>query len=383
MILFLFDHREHKPTFLFIQEGAENAPVFEGKEAEAKFMETFFSPEEIKALTKKGPEEVMKFVEEKFEEKFGAEQYESEIEKHLQAHITDSATRERLVKDSMARYQAKYRAAIAQFYRHTENEISHFEDLMEEVQSSTESELGKLSQAIKNTQKTESTKPELQNVPNPIENTTHVGQWPFKIPLVGPLFEHVDLPIVSMAVKPAEYREYREFQSEATDQFSEFVEALGGQYLNPNLLEAHLTEEGLDEYKKLAGLNLIGDGFQDGMEDYVSKQLEDIFENTKDADELKKQLTSLRDYIVEKYTTYANEDGLIDLHELRKLNRQAGRFIDLTREINKTDDPEQIIRKLEANQFLQPEVIEKATERMIEQMIKEATRNGNETQLTQ
>ncbi len=384
MLLHLFDHREHKPTFLFAkQEGAETATIFEGKEAEKKVMESFFNEEELKELTKKSPEEVRQFVDEKFEERFGKESYENELEQHFKSYRVAPMVKERLMKDSMARYEANYRSTLARFYRHTESKISHFEDLMEETRSSTRDELSKLSQAIENVQAVESSTPELENVVNPVEKLTFGGTWAHKIPLVGPLFEHTDIPILSPVITPAEYREYREFQGETTGQFISFTEALSDQFLNPDLMEDHLTKDELDEYKTLAGHDWFTDGFSDGMEDYVEKQLKDIFENTKDADELKKQLTLLRGYIVERYTTYANEDGLIDLHELRRLNREASRFVDLTSELNKTEDPEEIIRLLEANQFMKPEVLERATGVMLDQMLKDSIRNGTETHLIQ
>ena len=294
-------YREFEQKRFLFRDGAETPDLKKGVEA----IETRISEDPSK-LAEMQPEELAAEIRRRIEEKFPPNDYEN----------------------------SDYEKIVAAAYRRIEARVFEYVSQRAEAIEASRVSQERLSALIESP-KAAGTREVLG------------GNWTFKIPIVGPLFEHVDLPILSPIITNRGYLEHKEFSAKVKEIFlKELIPALGAQYSNMDWQRQHLTEKDFDEYKDLA------EEFQDGMEEHVGRQLDFILKNSPNEEALKKGLEDLRNETVERYKRYARDDGFIDLPELRGLKREAEACVDLARVVNSGGSDEEIIKKIEGMDFL-------------------------------
>ena len=188
---------------------------------------------------------------------------------YLKTRVSDE-TAKGLLADSVLQYTKIYNIELAKFYRNTEDRISGYEDLMEEMEDTTGEELGQMNTAIQNVRNTEAATPQFGEDVKPAVGREIVGgTWIYKVPIVGPIIENVDFPIVTPLIANEGYLEHKEFSAKTKEAFlKQFVPSLGVQYFNLPRQEQNLSEREFDEYGDLSK------DFQDGMGEYVNAQLD-------------------------------------------------------------------------------------------------------------
>jgi hypothetical protein len=350
------------------QETAQE--TFDPEAAQKEFEEKFFA--------KKGPElanmtpaQVAQEVGAYFEENFSPKQYETEIRAYLRERVQSEDTINSSVVDSVSRYTKVYEAEKTAFYRKMETRISDSEDLMkdavEKIKDKTKAELGLLNGMIQNIHNTEAATPQIGEVAPIAGKET----WAYQIPIVGPIFSAVDLPILTPLIAKREYLEYKEFSAKMKETFlKQFLPALGAQYLNLSL--QNLSESETETYKGLSK------GFQSGMEDHLEGQLDFILQNSPDAETLKTRLEGLRDETVENYKRNAKNGSFITLAELGDLKRQAGAFVDLASIVNSGKSDDEVARQIEGMDYFSRDTWEKSTGAWANEMVETVRANGTD-----
>jgi hypothetical protein len=350
--------------------------TFEPEAAQREFEEKFFA--------KKGPElanlnpaEVAQEVGAYFEENFSPKQYEAEIRVYLQERGQSEDTVNRSVVDSVSRYTKVYETERAAFYRNIEARISDSEDLMEEavgkIKDKTKVELELLNGMIQNVRGTEAATPQIGEVSPPVKKEVLGGTWSYQIPIVGPIFKNVDLPILTPIISNRDYLAHKEFSAKTKEAFlKQFLPALGAQYFNLPWQEQNLSEKDFSDYGDLS------EEFQDGMADHLEGQLDFIFQNSPDAETLRTRLEGLRDETVERYKRYAKNEGLIDLAGLKELKRQAGAYVDLARVVNSGGSEDEIVQKIEGMNFFGRDSWAEASSVWADEMVETIRANGTD-----
>jgi len=369
MFLKLFNHRDFESR-KFIFQNAPAAPAEaeqpEPKKAIEAFEKDFFEGMKLP----KEPENIKKFVDEVFTKKFSPEKYESELKNFISKYKIDENKANRLVSNAVNRYKMAYEAALARFYRIAEARASDYVDMTESIRKSTRRDLDKLRADVEATRRAEGAKPAPETVPTPAGKGE---RWPYKIPILGPVFREADIPIISRLIDSKDYREYKKFQVETTEKYREFISAMNVQYFESKQYAEKLSGLSKKEYDKLSSR------FKKGVEEHMKNQLEFIFKNSKDAATLKSNLEGLRDKLVAYYKLYdTNNDGILDFNELKNLDRDTNQ-VRVAEVVSMTEDDAELDKKLEALNFYNNEVWQNAVVMMTEQLLTEAVRSGAET----
>ncbi len=166
-----------------------------------------------------------------------------------------------------------------------------------------------------------------------------------------------------------------ESQRQTEKSFENYVAAMGQEYFESKQHNQMLRPAGQKEYKELTGR------FQYGMRTYVDVQLQHIFENTHDRTALKKKITELKESVKNAYTANdKNQDGALDLYELRELHKSTSEFLDLAKLISSAKSSEELYKQLEKLNYFNRQNLKNATKIITEQFIADATRNGTEAQ---
>lgn len=369
MILNCKQHRENEKSD-FLYKNPEKIDVTKVQQA---FEQDFFKNADL-PKPDMSREEVLEWVKQTFEQKFSPEKYEEELRVYISNRVTNSNETDRLLRDAVNIYKREYTAAMAIFYRKAEDKMADYEETEEIIKNTTKEGLKKLSQAVGNIINAESATPTVDNVTPPARKE---GKWAYEIPILGPLFKNVDIPIISFVIDSKEYREYKAFQREAYEKFGEFNSALSKKYLNLEWqkLNGNLTDAEYKRYKDLA------ENFDDGMKNHINNQLGFIFENINDKDTLRQRLEELRDGILKTYKEQSGDDGLFDLAELGRMEAQSKGYIEILKLINSNAGDEEIARKFESSQYFNRDSWKKAVEAVAEQLIKDSTANGSEAAL--
>jgi len=350
-------------------EQSDKPEKLDADKASKDFEENFLKGIEIPKTT--DPKEIRLFVNTTFAEKFGPDKYETEIRDFIQKHKINGNT-DQMVKDARTRYETFYEAARTRFYEKTIDRAKAYEELKNSITGATRSGLQLLMHDVRSRVEAVLATPGLKNVPPPAEKG---NRWPYKIPIAGPVFKSADIPIISRVIDSKQYRDYKEFQYQTTLKFKGFIKALNKQYFESALEANKLNDYGKGQYEKLAQT------FKNGVEEHMLRQLESIYASSPDAETLKKNLEALSDGLALSYALYdTNQDGVLDLRELTKLNNDTRQYIDLLRLINSTEDEGELGKKLEALSFFNRDIWKNAASKTVEQLIEEVPRNGSEAQ---
>jgi hypothetical protein len=367
------ENYRHFEKSLFIYEDSAANPEtekFDADKMRKDFEKDFFK--DIDIPKDADQDKILDFAKETFAQNFSPEQYETGIREMIGKHVTESSIADRMTNEAVARYKEVYESKMAEFYKKALKKAEDLEDAKDGIQDATKGSLKSLKQDVEKTAKAQNSNPNLEKVTPPAESG---DKWPYKIPVLGPIFKDVDLPVLGRLTHSKEERQYAEFQRQNTKVFTEFTKALSGQYLESKQHEDRLTATGKLAYDHLAGR------FKDGMEDYTKAQLDYIYENSRDEAALKQNLTNLRDNLVNYYKKYdANGDGIIDLKELGKLEGETKQYVDAIRMVNSGDEGD-LEKRFESLSFYNREAWVKSTEILTDRMIRDAAQNGCETQL--
>ena len=358
---FVYNNRSTK-------SGSEKMTLDQSKEA---FDKQFFNIEDLpKAFS--NSDDVVKFVEKLFREKFNPDKVEDEFRAFAQKHAENSDEIDRYVRDTMKVYRKNFDQFRAQFYRKVEQKLSDAEDSIKKHIDATKKLTADLKQAFQNGL---SARGAQSQVDEQVKKSPDPAKKEARIPIIGPILQGVNVPILSPILDSSEYRDYREFQRETTRKFKEFLGALNTKYFNLEWQEKHLSKDQMARYGKLA------DKFKSGMEKYVENQLEYILENSHDKQTVVTRLQGLRDVMTKNYTNNSNNQGFIDLPKLEKLHADSKNVDNIMRMLNGGEDPEAIAKIFESSQFFNREMWTDAVKVITAQLIENAVANGSESSL--
>jgi len=378
MLLKLFNHRDFEIRKLIYQNAPAPAEALEPepKKAMEAFEKDFFEGID---LPKKDstPEEIKKFVEEVFTKKFSPEKYENDLRSYVSKYIKDENIVGRFVAGAVSQYKIIYEDALQRFYRITKATVSDYERVLRDgTTNPARKKREKLRADVEATRRAEGAKPAPETVPTP---TGKGERWPYKIPILGPIFKGADIPIISRAIDSKEYREYKNFQTQTKEKYKEFISAMNGQYLESSQYLDQLSGLRKKESPRLENYRKLSGRFKKGVEEHMLRQLEYIYANSNTAEELKTNLEGLRDRLVGYYKMYdANNDGMLDLEELNILNNDTNQ-VRVAEVVSMTGNDAELDKKLEALNFYNNEVFQSAVNMMTEQLLVEALRSGAET----
>lgn len=339
---FISKNSAFKPFLLFKTGEPEAIPAFESEAAKKTFEKGFHV--EMKVKPGLSREEFITIIENQFKPVYGPDKYEQDLAAHVRQYIpkkTPQNVVNKLVKDSRVLYESFYGLNVTKMYQAKEDWDEVFEKKMDNIRDKTSDELDKVHQAVENLRALRLAKENIQEVKLEIDDTQK--------------------------------------------QFTGYLKALNKQYLNIEWVKDHdhLTSKEHDRYKRLSGHHLWKDGFSDGMEDYVKYQVAFIFENSPDKDTLKKNLETFRDHVAKLYKETANEDGLIGLKELEKMQKAANRDNDLMRMLHEGKSDEEIVKKMENLNFFDRDVFQSKVENVTDALIEAAEKNGSHAVLIQ
>jgi len=315
----LKNHRDfEKKTLVFFAEGPETA-------------------EKVKAVTpekEKTPANPKEWGEH-FKNNYESDKWRASVEKSFENELkppngTPRDILDRLINDSVARYESKYAELFARIYKVGTDP----EKVIEEIKEKQTEEHKRLDEAIKNLRDVEATAPRLKTLE----------------------------------------------ENDVQKEFNNFLEALKNQYFNLEWQKGHLTEEQLDRYEALSGIRWGTTGFQDHMEIYLVSQLDSIFGSKEAANAgwLKAKLENLKTHLEDCYKKLAGEDGLIDLPGMEDMEEDGKKYMKIMDLINKAETDEEIYSKLEFKEILNPDNWKTATKLLTQQFIKDVTKNGTE-----
>lgn len=260
-----------------------------------------------------------------FDQKYGPTSYEAAFRKVVEKYIKDTGVREALIKESVSRYKDEYSKLRKQLANKLKDRLDVRNEAISGIRKATRKDLGTLVEAV-----------EKGNQTNVIRHNIENGA---KI---------------------------------EGKQVVNLTHALNRQYFNMSLLGSRLKPQEVNQYKNLSWQ------FKQTMTLHAQRQVQNIVEKFKDSKKRNEALKALAKGLEERYKTIANNDGIIDYHELKKLNEQAQKRLDLINLINSNKSNEEIIRQLEANQTLKPSEWVKGGQVLVIQFATDARRNGNE-----
>jgi len=327
------------------------------KKLESEFVKSL---EGIKIPENATSDDILKLAENIFK-KHNPDKFEEMLKKSLGKY-----TNERKIAIAKRHYQVFFTKATAQFYRQTENRRMHLEDARDILLDKAKKSRQNLMLNIQASINAKTSAPTLKNVTPP------ASKRQFSIPIVGPILNKVNIPIIGIIQNSAKYREYKEFQYQTEKRFGKFINAMNQKYLESKQHDAELTERGVEQYSNLK------DQFKTGLSSYLKERLQYIFENSKNAEELRKDLQNLRDELRNIYTNNdKNNDGILDVKELSILKKNAEKHINIIKLINSSEDDDELYQKLKKQNFFNPESWKQATRMLTIDFINDVRQNGN------